>query len=660
MLKNGRNVYLRHVDGLRALAVLSVIFYHFGIAYTPGGYLGVDVFFVISGFLITRIISNEISETGGFDFAGFYIRRMRRLFPALFVTLAASFIIASALLSPRAFDLFGRSLVAAVCSVANILFWWQSGYFGADSYMQPLLHTWSLSVEEQLYILWPALLWLLMVHRPCSRLALALTLFGLGIASITANSYWATGKLDANFRYSIFFLAPFRVFEFVIGGLGIYLLEITRHRHLLQELLMAAGLAAIAFSIATYNYLMLPCWYALLPCLGSLAVIVSGNSRWSGRLLTNPLAVGIGLLSYSLYLVHWPIVSFFRYINIAPATQLQTTMLLGATFASALALYWFIETPFRRIGSNQKIQMSQNPFVLGSVGSMTVLAGLGLIIVAQEGWAWRQPNALNARQSQDGRERRFILTNTQCSLETLDDTSRCHMQRPRQVLFFGDSHEPDGYNAFAAVYGDDPSVNLISFGTINNCEPSLEQERAVSKVAGRGCAKRVAKLSDPQFITRLDAVVYSANKPFALSKGLEWKILAGMQRINPKLVVVVLGGYLNTKIDCDELFNRTFTFDTCKERKFVTFSPFDERKKSRLSMQQLSYLYIDFAAMLCPNGQLSSCIVQADGEPFAYDQHHLSYSFAQFVGRQIAQMYGPQLEKGGLPSALGRMAARIN
>jgi len=153
--------YQRHIDGLRALAVLSVVFYHYGQPWFGGGYVGVDVFFVISGYLITNLIIGEISSTGDFSFKRFYIRRLRRLFPALAVTLILCLPLALALFSPVQLQDFGRALAAAVFSVSNILFWQESGYFDPMTHMRPLLHTWSLAVEEQYYLLWPALLWFL-------------------------------------------------------------------------------------------------------------------------------------------------------------------------------------------------------------------------------------------------------------------------------------------------------------------------------------------------------------------------------------------------------------------------------------------------------------------------------------------------------------------
>lgn len=644
--------YLRHVDGLRAVAVLSVILYHFGIRHMPGGYVGVDVFFVISGFLITRLIYEEINETGRFGFGRFYIRRMRRLLPALLVTLLATFMVAYVLLSPRAFDQFGASLAAAVLSVSNILFWSQSGYFDADSHLKPLLHTWSLSVEEQFYLVWPALLWLIAARLAWGKLRIAATLIAIGGLSFLLNHIWVTGKFDAEYRYAIFYLTPFRVYEFVFGAIAVFLLPWVRDRMVLQEAMMIVGLALIGYSVATFDEtIIFPYLNALIPCLGALLVILSGQSRIAGALITNPAAVGIGLISYSLYLVHWPVIVFYTYTTLSTPDATALAALLAITFVASLALYALVETPFRRHAPSRSIATPQRAFVAGGLACIAAVAGLGAAIAAQQGWPSRQPEALSAEQIDAGRARRFALTAKKgCSLKKLDDPVVCKRERPWQVLVFGNSHEPDGYNMFAAAYGRHTDVNLISFGTLNNCEPRMEGGRPVSDVAWGACKDRVARLSDEAFVRSLDALVYSANQPYAGNKQFMWDAIAAMHHINPDLKVVVLGGYLNTKLDCAELYNRAYSFEACRDPRFVTFQPFGERETKSIKVPDLPYLYIDKARLACPGGALPSCLVTAAGEPFSYDQHHLSFGFATLLGSKMLDVYGSALASLGFPA----------
>src|SRR5688572_16591631 len=202
--------YRRDIDGLRAIAVMSVVLYHYAPGTFPGGFVGVDVFFVISGFLITRLIHDAVIANN-FSFADFYLRRVRRLFPALLFTLLASTLAAILFLSPNHLTQYGGSLVSAIFSVSNFYFWRQSGYFDAAADTKPLLHTWSLSVEEQFYLVWPAVLVLLLTKTP--RLPLLVVVGALGIASVYLAERWLETDPSA-----AFFLAPARVIELASGA----------------------------------------------------------------------------------------------------------------------------------------------------------------------------------------------------------------------------------------------------------------------------------------------------------------------------------------------------------------------------------------------------------------------------------------------------------
>jgi len=339
--------YQRHIDGLRAVAVLSVVFFHYGQSAFGGGFVGVDVFFVISGYLISNLILKEVSSTGDFNFKRFYIRRIRRLFPALAVTLALSLAFAVTLFSPEQLQNYGRSLAAAVFSVSNIQFWMESGYFDNSGHLKPLLHTWSLSVEEQFYLFWPAILWFFARGSSPRRQFTILAI--LGSVSFALNYLWVNGQFDLEFRATIFYLTPFRIFELVIGGMAIFLPRIIPPGQWLHELLMTTGLTLIAYAVFSYSDLMVfPYLAALAPCLGALLVIVSPGSRIVGALLTNRLAVGIGLISYSLYLIHWPMLVFYEYYTLIPLTQSEYVALFVLSCVLAVLMYFFVEKPFRK------------------------------------------------------------------------------------------------------------------------------------------------------------------------------------------------------------------------------------------------------------------------------------------------------------------------
>ncbi len=369
--------YQPEIDGLRALAVLPVIFYHAGFGF-PGGYVGVDVFFVISGYLITRLILAEL-DAGGFRLLNFWERRVRRLFPALavvvLVTLAAGYF----LLLPADYDSLAESALAQVLLVSNIHFWREIDYFAGPAELKPLLHTWSLAVEEQFYLIFP---FLLAACAKFNRWPLKNLLGGLFGVSLLL-SIWGSYANPA----ATFYLLPTRAWELLAGaGLSIMPAVANLHRRRM-EWLGWLGLACVLTSVFCYGAdTRFPGASALLPCLGACLIIHSNRGQITrvGRLLAWKPVVFIGMISYSLYLWHWPLLALLRY-SFGGNLSLETRVLAVASSLLAASLTWkFVETPFRRRswGSMRRV------FV--SAGAVTVLVmGTALAIRAAGGWPSR-------------------------------------------------------------------------------------------------------------------------------------------------------------------------------------------------------------------------------------------------------------------------------
>jgi len=336
--------YRADIDGLRAVAVLAVVLNHFSSGLLPGGFVGVDIFFVISGFLITRIISHEI-EQGRFTFARFYERRARRIFPALFAMLVATLAAGYVLLLPS--DYLGtlRAAMATMLFGSNVLFWHrQSGYFEAtESKLDPLLHTWSLGVEEQFYLLFP--IFLLICYRYWRKhvvwLLLVCALISLAGAALMVKDN----------RSAAFFLSPFRAWELLIGSLLAYGALPAIGSRLAREALAGGGLMAIVLACFFYrDSTVFPGLTALAPVLGAAAVIHAGSSgpTLAARMLQWRPVVYVGLISYSLYLWHWPLIVLAQYANDMDSLARFWGLWLMVSLALASASYHFIEQPFRR------------------------------------------------------------------------------------------------------------------------------------------------------------------------------------------------------------------------------------------------------------------------------------------------------------------------
>lgn len=374
--------YRREIDGLRAVAVLPVILFHAGFSWFSGGFVGVDVFFVISGYLITSILLAE-HEAGRFSIVGFYERRARRILPALVLVMACCVPLAWALMLPYQLKDFAQSLVAVATFSSNVLFWRQSGYFDTEAASKPLLHTWSLAVEEQYYLLFPlalALCWRL------GRRALVglLALVTLACLMLAEWGWW-------NHPQANFFLTPTRAWELMIGSLIAFVPAVwLQGRSLWREALALAGLAAVLVTIVLFDdHTPHPSRYTLIPVLGTAAVILFAQSgTWAARLLSWPLWVGVGLISYSAYLWHQPLFAFARLKGWGE----EGGWVLGGVSLLALALAYaswrWVEKPFRRPERFNRAQI----FKL-ALGANLAVIGLGLLLVLDNGHVSRYPAA---------------------------------------------------------------------------------------------------------------------------------------------------------------------------------------------------------------------------------------------------------------------------
>lgn len=421
--------FRRDIQGLRAIAVLAVLFHHLEIPYFEGGYVGVDVFFVISGYLITRSIASDL-EKGTFRFLDFYLRRIRRLFPALLTTVAVSLVLGFLLLSPDHFKASAEAAIFSIAWISNFLFYWNAGYFDSESLFKPLLHTWSLSVEEQFYLVWPALLFGL------SLLSYRRAIFAGVLLLIPLGAIASQMMLVAD-PSAAFFLLPARVFEFAIGAALFKAEKFAVRPSRLHDVLLLCGLALVGYAILTFSpETPFPGYSALIPCVGTALVIFSGSkARMVTGLVANPPAVWIGEISYSLYLVHWPLVVYYRYWVFGDISPREKLLLGIVSILLGWALFRFIETPLRRPTKT----VPNSKFGAGACAATIVLAVCATSVIVGEGFRWRLPQDLELRA--DG-TKALVLT---CSeIQWIDGVSACKMgdkaRTAADLVLIGDSH----------------------------------------------------------------------------------------------------------------------------------------------------------------------------------------------------------------------------
>lgn len=455
--------YRPDIDGLRAVAIVPVLLFHAGVGAFSGGFVGVDVFFVISGFLITGLIRNEI-DSGTFSIANFYERRIRRILPALFAVTIVTAALSAWLLLPDDLADFGKSVAATSLFASNFLFWQESGYFAPAAEETPLLHTWSLAVEEQFYILFPLFL-AFVASRPArpyvaATVAVVVPSFLLSLAGV------------AFARDAAFYLAPFRAWELGLGAL--LALGVVRPSHdvRLRNGAALAGGAAIAWSVFQYSAgTAFPGAAALLPCVGAAAIIWAGSGGHNlvGDALSWRPVVLVGLVSYSLYLWHWPLLALGRYYAMRDLTAVETTVVLALAALAAVASWRYVERPFRgKSGILDRRQIFRT-----TVAVTGGAVALGLAAVAASGWPGRIDEGTQRvlAAGADHRSRDWKCGNADPS--SVAEGTLCRIGDERagapSFLLWGDSHGRAAADAIDAAAGRAGRSGVLAVRT--GCSP---------------------------------------------------------------------------------------------------------------------------------------------------------------------------------------------
>jgi peptidoglycan/LPS O-acetylase OafA/YrhL len=371
--------YRSDIDGLRAIAILSVVAFHAFPASFPGGLVGVDIFFVISGFLITGLISSELSENR-FSFGNFYSRRIKRILPILSTVLFCTFIFGWFVLYFDDYEVLGKHIAAAASFTSNFVYLGESSYFDLDADAKPLLHLWSLAIEEQFYLLWPIILFLCSKKYSMSGVKMIIIMLVLSAVSFGYCVYLTNTKPDA-----AYYLPFTRFWELSFGGLIVLISRKYKINQGISQYATVAGLVLLLCSFILINKDSgFPGYIALLPCLGAAAILLSNEDSIGNKLiLRNRVFIFFGLTSYSFYLWHWPVLFFVRNLIPDPGTS---ALLLSLLFSLVLAAvgYYLIESPIRRMKSRYAAFLLI--FVLGLVGY------LGLNAFQRNGLDFREIN----------------------------------------------------------------------------------------------------------------------------------------------------------------------------------------------------------------------------------------------------------------------------
>jgi peptidoglycan/LPS O-acetylase OafA/YrhL len=644
--------YRRDIDGLRAIAVIAVVLFHFGVPGFTGGFVGVDIFFVISGYLITSIIWNQ-RQAARFSFVDFWARRARRILPALFVMILAVLAVGWFLLAPKDYEELGRSVRYQVMFVSNILFMRQDGYFDVASDLKPLLHTWSLAVEEQFYIVFPLLLTLLSSRLKRWRLALfAVLLVSFGL------SVWAV----EHHPEKAFFLLPMRAWELLAGSmLAVAPKSKWRLTTTGAQLVSLAGFGMILLAVFCYDKSTpFPGAAALLPTLGVVALIWSNGHRQTlvGGLLASRVLVGLGLISYSWYLWHWPVFVFSSYASVEEPGAFDIAGLILLSLALGYLSWRFVETPFRE----RRLLAGRRQILLAAV--------CGVLMLGLAGQALRWTDGLPSRLSDQalqyakGKEWRPELMRCLADDKTPDDKLFCHYGPPAstatKALVWGDSHA----TALIPVFDDGAQEHGISviLASSPGCIPveGLEHDARCARFNRRiEQAMNAQSVGDVVLVARWSLYLYGDVKGdlgYALRdpRGHYDRAIAE-QRLAKGLQATV-----------QQLRSRGHRVWLVKEVPLQTFSPpyrltrlailhrptddvglavaehfkrqaFISQLFAQIAADHSGVAVVDPAPVLCDDAGL--CRVELDGHSLYTDDNHLSEAGARFIAPVLEPLF---------------------
>lgn len=637
--------YRKDIDGLRALAVLPVVLFHLDVALFSGGFIGVDVFFVISGFLITSILYRDIQE-GRFSYGQFYERRIRRLLPALFAMLSVSTLVAWLLFLPLDFRAFSEGLAAAVIFLANIHYWDKTDYFGDPVELIPLLHTWSLAVEEQFYILFPPLLMLLVRFFPRHIKPI---LCGAFVLSLVAAQLRLGTEPEA-----AFYLVHLRAWELLAGSLlALGVIPQVRHR-LLSELLGIIGLVLIVASVFMLDKsVAFPGLSALPAVLGSVLIIHSGASgnTLTGRLLSLRPLVLVGLISYSLYLWHWPLFVFTGYYLIDPFSPWQQVLL----FVGACVLGWlswrFVERPFRKPVAREAGPARKTLFWrTAAISFIFILVSLPGMIT--RGAAFRLPEniiQISAVSKEHIPFRRPCFGLTPDEIDREEHVCTLGGQGEPEFMLWGDSH------ALSLAHGMD--LAALKQGTVGAffgksvCPAVLGTQNFMASDV------RCDEFNDAvvRYLKRHPGIKHvvlvgvwagydaksTEGEEVSFAAGLE-RTLALMREMNIRVTIIdqvpKIAYDVPSVLARSEHFGNALDLRTPRAEHEAQLEPFHVRL-AQLA-QRYPFTLVDLSDVYC---DASFCNVQYQGKPLYRDSHHLSaWGSEQAVNSLAALLTRPE------------------
>jgi peptidoglycan/LPS O-acetylase OafA/YrhL len=643
--------YRPDIDGLRALAVLSVVLFHAGLG-CPGGYIGVDIFFVISGFLITSIIQKKLQD-GTFVMSHFWEKRIRRIMPAL--TVVIFFIIAAAAFSfyPTTFEDFGKELIAQSTLTSNFYFWQQDGYFAAPSESQALLHTWSLAVEEQFYFVFPIILTWLFARKNSS---LKKTLISISVILVASFTWSCIGVYK--YPAATFFLLPARAWEMMLGAFIALYKPAKAWGYKKCSFISWAALMTIALCIYQYDALVtFPGIAALPPCIAAAALIFCNQKSLTApaKLLSLRPFVFVGKISYSFYLWHWPFIVFANYTAVDTLSASTRWEIVCGSFIIAILSWKFVENPCR----SDKV-FSRKQVLLGFYIITLLFITSGLVIYKGKGWEQRFSNTV-LEQAKSGDQ--YIKIKTLQHLRSTGSPPTIPFEFSKDttlpILLWGDSHATYTIPAFeylceqysASVYvatraGVPPILGCsrksrVDMYEYNNSVLKFIEDEKINNVV-LVCRWSAYALGDGK--RKTPSLIDADNSELSSQAVFSSRLAETVQRLNDLGVHVwILKQVPEQEIDPPRIIANSIRFNHFYSERGIPLAHHTKRQNFVNSVIEM--LASDQVTVLDPTNTFLSkkevCLFSLDGKSLYRDHNHLS----RYGAEQIAPLFNACFKK---------------
>lgn len=638
--------YRPDIDGLRAVSVIAIVLFHVNKTLVPGGFVGVDLFFVISGYLISLNIFQDL-ERGRFSLMDFYRRRVKRIVPAMLVVVTVTLVAAQLLLRPVDAELSAEAALWSVVSLANVYFWLylDTTYFAPAASERPLLHLWSLGVEEQFYLLWPLLL--LFVYGPLRTRAF------FPVAGLVALGSFLFGEYFFQRSPSfVYYMLPSRAGELLVGAMVAFAVLRGAERRVPAAVVAPMAATGLLLLIASMVWLsddqVFPGWRALPPTLGAAFLILAGHcgKTWPSRLLELRPLVWLGLISYSVYLWHWPLLAFLRY------GQVEITMLTGAatlavTVACAWLTYRYVERP-ARLSTASAARVAFRQYLVP--GGALAVAAIGMMVIDGYGIRWLSDDyktrlAAVRDQTRSARDYAYVCQRTRITLQDAED-DRCVVGRdsaaPPEVLLWGDSNAAH-YVGMVGVFAQEAGFRFRNLA-IESCPPINGDPVAFVPARYLADCRVSAEIVRP-VVDKFDVLIISASWTRYQDRSEEFlgEFFETVRELvrEGKLVVLIGKAPVIPRYDrrCPEKA-LSYPFLRCPRS---TSPPLEEVSNINARIRDFAdqtpnVEYFDVSPHLCPDGVCRA--FTANGMPLYYNRSHLNMPGSWELGDQIVRREG--------------------